>query len=192
MPDQDPWRVLIGAILSTRTRDEVTVEAVNRLLKSAPDPQALCRLDIFTIRRLIYPVGFYRTKARLLRKLAVVISTRHQGNVPRSHPELLALPGVGPKVANIVLARGFGIPAIAVDTHVHRIANRLGLVKAEKPAETERKLMAVVPEECLIDFNPLLVALGQTICLPRKPKCQRCPLDPLCPKTGLSRARMSR
>lgn len=192
MPDQDPWRVLVGAVLSTRTRDEVTVEAISRLLKRAPDPQTLCRLDIPTIRRLIYPVGFYRTKASLLRKLADVIITRHQGAVPASRTALLALPGVGPKVANIVLARGFGIPAIAVDTHVHRISNRLGLVKTKKPAETERKLMAVVPEECWIELNPLLVALGQTVCLPRSPECQLCPLDPLCPKAGLRRARMSR
>ncbi len=192
MPDQDPWPVLVGAVLSTRTRDKVTVKAVNRLLQRAPDPAALCGLDITNIRRLIYPVGFYRTKARLLKMLAKTILTRHQGNVPRSRNDLLALPGVGPKVANIVLARGFGIPAIAVDTHVHRIANRLGLVKTGKPDQTERKLMAVVPEECWLEFNPLLVALGQTFCLPRKPKCQGCPLDPLCPKTGLSRAKMSR
>lgn len=184
MPDKSPWWVLISAVLSTRTRDNVTLEAVERLRVRAPDAHTLGRLSPAEVARVIYPVGFYRTKAKKLVKLAQKIEDEHQGQVPNSFEELVKLPAVGPKVANIVLAQGFGIPAIAVDTHVHRIANRLGLVRTKKPAETEKRLCEIVPVRFWREWNRLFVALGQTVCLPRKPLCQQCPLNSICLKRG--------
>jgi endonuclease-3 len=192
MPDSDPWSVLLAAVLSTRTRDRTTVQALRRLITRAPNPSALAELKTPDIRRLIYPVGFYRTKAKLLKKLAQQLRTRHQGIVPRTRAELLRLPGVGPKVANIVLSRAFGIPAIAVDTHVHRISNRLGLVRTRTPEQTEHRLNRILPEKLKPELNPLLVALGQTICLPRKPRCPECPLQNLCPRRGVRTSRAGR
>lgn len=192
MPDRNPWQVLISALISTRTRDRVTIEAAARLLSKAPDPKTLAQLTTGSIRRLIYPVGFYRTKAKLLKRLTKEILLHHCGQVPKSRSELLHLPGVGPKVANIVLSRAFQIPVIAVDTHVHRIANRLGLVRTRTPKQTEKKLTQLVPEKLRIDLNPLLVGLGQTICLPRIPKCGQCPLNRFCKKIGVKKAETGR
>ncbi len=191
MPDKSPWWVLIGAVLSTRTRDNVTLEAVERLRVQAPDAHTLARLSPAEVARVIYPVGFYRTKAKKLVTLAQKIEDEHQGQVPDSIEELVKLPGVGRKVANIVLAQGFGVPAIAVDTHVHRIANRLGLVRTKKPKETEERLCAIVPVRFWREWNRLFVALGQTVCLPHKPLCPQCPLNSICLKRK-TRARKRR
>ncbi|MGB9741906.1 MAG: endonuclease III domain-containing protein [candidate division WOR-3 bacterium] len=180
---------MLGAVLSTRTRDETTAQAFRRLTAVAPTPAALAGLKTGEIRRLIYPVGFYRTKARLLKKLAQQLLTHHHGSVPRTRAELLHLPGVGPKVASIVLSQAFGLPVVAVDTHVHRLSNRLGLVRTTRPEQTERRLNAIVPEELKAELNPLLVALGQTICLPRNPHCPDCPLKNLCPQRRVRAAR---
>jgi len=190
MPDLDPWSVLLGAVLSTRTKDEMTVRAFRKLIAHAPDPIALAKLPPFRIRQLIYPVGFYRVKAKMLKNLASQLLTQYNGVVPRTRTELLRLPGVGPKVANIVLARAYHIPAIAVDTHVHRISNRLGLVQTITPKQTEHQLRQIVPQKFWTELNPLLVALGQTVCLPRQPRCPRCPLKKLCPKSGLNPPRV--
>lgn len=184
MPDKNPWWVLIGAVLSTRTRDTVTIEAVRRLQSLAPDVFALARLSPAEVAEVIYPVGFYRTKSKKLVALARTIRDRYQGQVPDSIDELTKLPGVGRKVANIVRSQGFGIPAIAVDTHVHRISNRLGLVQTKKPEETEKRLCKIVPVRFWEEWNRLFVALGQTVCLPRKPLCHQCPLDSMCLKRG--------
>lgn len=182
MPDQTPWWVLLGAVLSTRTRDAVTVEALNRLRLLAPDPSKLARLNPSEVESVIYPVGFYRTKAKMLTALAQMIQKSYQGKVPNSIGELMKLPGIGRKVANIVLSQGFGIPAMAVDTHVHRISNRLGLVLTGKPVETERRLREIVPVRYWRKWNRLFVALGQTVCLPRNPHCNLCPLRRMCLK----------
>ena len=138
------------------------------------------------IQKLIFPVGFYRTKAELLPRLARMLVDRWNGNVPRIMEELLELPGVGRKVASIVLSQGFGLPAIAVDTHVQRISNRLDLVRTSRPVDTERALMEILPRRQWKDWNHLLVALGQTVCRPRQPLCPVCPLSRLCPKRGVS------
>ncbi|MGQ9678184.1 MAG: endonuclease III domain-containing protein [bacterium] len=183
MPDQNPWWVLLGAVLSTRTRDTVTAEAVKRLRLQAPDAATLARLNPVDVARVIYPIGFYRTKAKRLVALAQMIQKSYQGKVPDSIGELMKLPGVGRKVANIVLSQGFGIPAIAVDTHVHRISNRLGLVLTGKPVETERRLREIVPVRYWREWNRLFVALGQTVCLPRNPHCDLCPLQRICLKS---------
>jgi endonuclease-3 len=184
MPQQDPFRILVSAVLSTRTQDPVTAAASARLFRLARDPLALSRLNPARIRKLIFPVGFYRTKAKLLPRLARMLVTRWSGKVPRTMTELLELPGVGRKVASIVLSQGYGLPAIAVDTHVQRITNRLDLARTSRPIETERELMEVLPRRAWKDWNHLLVALGQTICRPRQPLCPVCPVSRLCPKRG--------
>ncbi|MEO0050483.1 MAG: endonuclease III [candidate division WOR-3 bacterium] len=189
MPKGNPWQVLVGAVLSTRTKDEVTVAAAKRLLKVAPSPQRLAELKPEEVAREIYPVGFYQVKSKLLISLAGMIIKDYQGKVPKRKEELLRLPGVGKKVANIVLAQGFGVPAIAVDTHVHRISNRLGLVRTARPEMTEKYLHQILPRRFWLNWNRFLVALGQTVCLPRFPKCGLCPVVKLCAKCGVRVAR---
>jgi len=184
MPQQDPFRILVSAVLSTRTQDPVTAAASTRLFRLARDPGVLSRLNPTRVQKLIFPVGFYRTKAQLLPRLARMLVTRWGGKVPRTMTELLELPGVGRKVASIVLSQGYGLPAIAVDTHVQRITNRLDLARTSRPIETERALMEVLPRRVWKDWNHLLVALGQTICRPRQPLCPVCPISRLCPKRG--------
>jgi endonuclease-3 len=138
------------------------------------------------IQTLIFPVGFYRTKAKLLPQLAQMLVASWDGSVPRTMADLLELPGVGRKVASIVLSQGYGLPAIAVDTHVQRISNRLDLVRTSRPADTELRLMEMLPRHAWKDWNRLLVALGQTICRPRVPGCSACPVGRLCPKRGVA------
>lgn len=185
MPRRDPFRILVSAVLSTRTQDPVTAAASSRLFRRASSPRALARLSPAEIRKLIFPVGFYRTKAKLLPRLARMLLERWRGQTPRTMAELLVLPGVGRKVANIVLSQGFGQPAIAVDTHVQRISNRLDLVRTSKPIDTELSLMEILPRRCWKDWNRLLVALGQTVCRPQRPLCPVCPVSRLCPKRGI-------
>lgn len=190
MPHADPYPVLISAVLSTRTRDTVTSQASRRLLGRAPDPRRLAALAPGTIEELIFPVGFYHTKARILPALGRALS--RLGRVPRTIEKLTALPGVGRKVANIVLAQGFSIPAIAVDTHVHRISNRLGLVKTRRPEDTERKLMEILPRRYWLDWNRLLVAHGQTACRPQRPECGACAISRWCLRVGVKRSPVPR
>lgn len=185
MPAKDPFRVIISAVLSTRTQDPVTAAAARRLRQAASDSAALARLKPADIEKLIYPVGFYRQKARLLPVLGRMLVENWSGDVPRTMDELLLLPGVGRKVANIVLAKGFSIPAIAVDTHVHRICNRLGLVRTKTPEQTERALERSLPKRYWLEWNELLVAHGQTICRPMRPKCPECSINAWCRKVGL-------
>jgi len=188
MPQRDPFRILVSAVLSTRTQDPVTAAASARLFRRAPDPRALARLNPVRIQKLIFPVGFYRTKAKLLPRLARMLVGRWNGQAPRTMTELLELPGVGRKVANIVLSQGFGLPAIAVDTHVQRISNRLDLARTSRPIDTELALTEILPRHCWKDWNQLLVALGQTVCRPQRPRCPACPVSRLCPRHGVAAA----
>jgi endonuclease-3 len=185
MPQHEPFRILVSAVLSTRTQDPVTAAASARLFLRASSASALARLTPARIQKLIFPVGFYRTKAKLLPRLASMLVERWRGRVPRTMTELLDLPGVGRKVANIVLSQGFGLPAIAVDTHVQRISNRLDLARTSRPIDTELALMKILPRRCWKDWNRLLVALGQTVCRPLRPRCPACPVNRLCPKRGV-------
>ena len=192
MPTRTPFRILVSTVLSTRTQDSVTTAASARLFAVASDPVKLARLKPARIERLIHPVGFYRTKARLLPELARVLVERWDGRVPDTLDELTELPGVGRKVANIVLSRGFGKPAIAVDTHVHRISNRLGLVRSKVPEKTEARLAKLLPRRYWVEWNYLLVAHGQTVCRPIGPKCDACPLSRWCRRVGVNRFRHPR
>jgi endonuclease-3 len=183
---ETPFQVLIGTILSQRTRDEATDRASASLFARFPDADRLARAPIAEVERLIHPVGFYRAKARNLRACSRALLARYGGAVPTSMEELLTLPGVGRKTANCVLVFGFGEPAIPVDTHVHRIANRLGIVRTRSPEATEEALREVVPRPYWVPLNPLLVQHGQNLCRPNNPKCLECPILPWCP-TGRAR-----
>lgn len=176
-------------MISLRTKDEVTAAASARLLGRAASPGKLAALGEAAIARLIYPAGFYRTKARHLRQAARLLEERHGGRVPPSMEELLALPGVGRKTANLVRNLGFGLPGICVDTHVHRISNRLGWVRTRTPLETERALEAILPRRWWIPVNGLLVAFGQRTCTPQSPKCSACPIRRHCARVGVTRSR---
>lgn len=186
---RSPYHLLISCVISLRTRDEVTHIASQRLLERAPGPEALASLDEADIADLIYPAGFYRTKARQLRQIAEQLVTGHGGHVPSNRGQLLDLPGVGRKTANLVLGVGFGIPAICVDTHVHRIPNRLGLVRTRTPEATERSLQRHLPQVYWIDINDLLVTFGQNQCHPTSPRCSTCPLADLCRRVGVRQSR---
>jgi endonuclease III len=185
----DPFRVLIGCILSLRTRDETTAIAAPRLFAEASTPQTMIALGEDAIARLIYPVGFYRTKAGAIVGICRELIARFGGLVPDSIDALLTLKGVGRKTANLVVTQAYGKPGICVDTHVHRISNRWGLVGTRTPEETEAALRVALPRRYWIEYNTLLVAFGQTICQPLSPWCSRCPAAPLCPRQGVSRTR---
>ena len=187
--DHDPFRILIACLLSLRTKDETTGPAAGRLFRLAATPEALLRLTPKQIERAIFPVGFYRTKARVILGVCRDLMDRFGGAVPDDLEALLTLKGVGRKTANLVVTRGFRKPGICVDTHVHRIANRWGCVRTRSPEETEQALRARLPRRYWIEFNDLLVSFGQTICRPVSPYCSRCPIERLCPKLGVARSR---
>lgn len=179
---QDPYRILVGTLLSARTKDQTTAAAIGRLFPAAPNPEALERLSIEEIEELIFPVGFYHAKAQHLKALPKVLRERFGGVIPHTVEELVELPGVGRKTANLVVALAFHLPAICVDTHVHRINNRLGLVKTKTPLETEMALRKLLPERLWMDWNAIFVSFGQTRCKPIGPKCDGCPIGHLCPQ----------
>ena len=187
--DRDPFRVLVACILSLRTQDTTTGPASDRLFAVAATPEAMLKLTPRRIARLIYPVGFYRTKARVILGICRDLLERFGGRVPDTIDELLTLNGVGRKTANLVVTMGYGKPGICVDTHVHRISNRLGYVKTRSPEETEMALRGKLPRRYWIGYNDLLVSFGQNICTPISPHCSRCPVATLCRKVGVTTAR---
>ena len=186
---RSPYRVLISTLLSLRTKDETTLKASERLFKVADTPEKMLNLSKEQIEKLIYPVGFYHRKAEQILKISKILIEKYNGKVPDNLDELLKLPGVGRKTANLVLNEGFGKLGICVDTHVHRISNRLGLVKTKTPEQTEFALRKILPEKYWIIFNTLLVTLGQNICTPISPKCSICPIERYCPKVGVTKHR---
>jgi endonuclease-3 len=187
--DRTPFRVLIATILSLRTKDTLTAVVAPRLFALADTPEAMVRLSEEQIAQAIYPVGFYRTKARSIRETCALLIERYGGAVPSDLDALLALPGVGRKTANLVLTAGYGLPGICVDTHVHRICNRWGYVRTRSPEETEMALRAKLPPEHWIEINGLLVTLGQNICHPTSPRCSVCPVVTYCERIGVERSR---
>lgn len=178
----NPYLVLIGCILSLRTNDRTTYPATLRMLKLAKTPQEMKSVDIKDLEKAIYPVGFYGNKAKQIIELSRIISDEMNGKVPDTIEELCKFNGVGRKTANLVLAKGFGIPAICVDVHVHRIFNRLGLIKTKNPEETEFALRENLPQKYWLDINTLLVTHGQNVCKPINPKCDECPISDYCKK----------
>lgn len=183
------WVVLVSTLISLRTKDEVTLSSSRRLLAEAPTPEMLLTLDTDHIAQLIYPAGFYRTKAKHLQKIADILVHSYKGSVPDNMEALLRLPGVGRKTANLVLSEGYDREALCVDTHVHRICNRAGWVNTKTPDETEQVLRNILPSFYWRRTNWLLVLFGQRICRPQSPFCSRCPLASLCERRGIDRSR---
>jgi endonuclease-3 len=186
---RDPFKVLISCIISLRTKDEVTRESSMRLFEAADSPDKMSGLTEKKIEKLIYPAGFYRVKAKNIREISRRIANEYHGRVPDEIDELLKLPGVGRKTANLVVSMGFGKPGICVDTHVHRISNRLGYVWTKTPKETEFALRGKLPPQYWMDVNDLLVTYGQHICTPISPYCSTCRLAPYCDRMGVGKSR---
>jgi endonuclease III len=186
---RDPFRVLISCVISLRTKDEVTAGAAARLLGRARSPRGMLALSEREIARLIFPAGFYRVKARQLRAICARLIETFGGKVPDAIDDLLTLPGVGRKTANLVVAEGFEKPAICVDVHVHRIVNRWGYVRTRTPEQTEMRLRTRLPRHWWIPINPILVAFGRAICRPVSPHCSRCPVAGTCRRVGVTRSR---
>jgi len=186
---RDPFRILIACLLSLRTRDETTGPAAARLFALAATPAAILALPPRSIERAIYPVAFYRTKVRVVRGVCRDLLDRFAGRVPDDLDALLSLRGVGRKTANLVVTMGFQRPGVCVDTHVHRITNRLGFVATRTPEQTEQALRRTLPRRHWIGFNDLLVGFGQNLCHPTSPHCSRCPVTTLCHRVGVVRSR---
>ncbi len=186
---RDPFRILIACLLSLRTKDETTGPAAERLFALADTPEAMLRLTPRRIEHAIFPVGFFRTKARVILTICRALIERFGSKVPPDLDTLLTLRGVGRKTANLVVTMGFGLPGICVDTHVHRIVNRLGFVRTKTPEQTEWGLRAKLPRRHWIELNDLLVAFGQNICQPISPRCSVCPVRRACHRVGVTRSR---
>ncbi len=185
----NPYCVLISTLLSLRTKDDVTLKASVRLFEKADNPADMLKLSAREIENLIFPTGFYRTKAQRILEVSQVLMDKYGGRVPDTVEELLALPGVGIKTANLTLNLGFAIDAICVDCHVHQISNRMGWIKTKSPEESEKVLQTVMPRRYWIPLNELLVSYGQEVCTSVSPKCSLCPENSQCPKVGVVKSR---
>ena len=185
----DPFRVLISTILSLRTQDTTTAKVSKRLFELADNPHDMLKLSVKEIEKAIYPVGFYKTKARTIRYLCRELIDKYKSRVPDDLDELLKLKGVGRKTANLVVTLGYGKAGICVDTHVHRISNRLGYIKTKTPLETEMSLRKKLPKKYWIEYNDLLVSFGQHLCRPISPRCSVCPIEMYCDKVGVTKHR---
>ena len=183
---QSPFRVLISCILSLRTQDATTAKASHRLFALADSPETMLKLTAKKIEKLIYPVGFYRTKAKNILEICQTLIDRYAGQVPDSIDELLKFRGVGRKTANLVVTLGYRKAGICVDTHVHRISNRWGYVRTATPEKTEFALRDKLPKKYWIEFNDLLVSFGQHLCRPISPVCSQCPIAKYCSRVGVS------
>jgi len=187
--DADPFKILISCILSLRTQDRTSGDASERLFNLASNAEEMRRLDVRRIERAIYPVGFYKVKARRIKELSKAIMDRYGGRVPDELEELLKLNGVGRKTANLVITLGYKKDGICVDTHVHRIVNRWGYVRTSNPEETEFALRENLPKRYWLEINGLLVAFGQGICRPISPLCSQCSINRYCDRVGVKRHR---
>ena len=179
---KDPFLVLICCILSLRTNDKITIGSAKRMLEIGTTPKDFSKVDLDTLSKAIYPVGFYQNKAQQIINLSIELVEKYNSQVPNEIDELTKFKGVGRKTANLVLAKGFNLPAICTDVHVHRICNRLGCLQTKTPDETEMKLRKILPKKYWIDFNTLLVTHGQNICKPQKPMCDICSIKDFCKK----------
>lgn len=186
---KSPFLVLISCILSLRTKDQTTLPASERLFDLASTPQEMLRLSVQKIEKTIYPVGFYKTKAKTILGICKRLIKEFRGQVPDHMEILLTFKGVGRKTANLVLTEGFGKPGICVDTHVHRISNRLGYVKTKTPEETENELRKKLPTKYWMEYNSLLVLWGQNTCKPVSPFCSNCPIGKFCARVGVDKSR---
>jgi len=187
--DHDPFKVLISTMLSLRTKDSTTDEAFNRLFSLAATPGEMVEISQESIAQSIFPVGFYKTKAKNIQEASRILVEKYGGTVPETMDELLNLPGVGRKTANLVLILGFDKMGICVDTHVHRITNRWGYLSTKSPDETEMKLREILPEQYWKRINDCLVPYGQNLCVPISPYCSRCKLIEYCERVNVNKSR---
>lgn len=188
--NEEAFQILIGTILSHRTKDQRTEAATDALLARFPTAEKLAKAPLAAIRKLIKPVNFYKGKAKYVKKCAQELIEEFKGIVPRTMGELTSLTGVGRKTAGCVMVYAHELPhAIPVDSHVHQVSNRLGLVKTKTPEETEQELMQIIPEKYWLDVNELFVLHGQQTCVPVSPFCSRCPLKDVCPRAGVTNSR---
>ncbi|MGH7773239.1 MAG: endonuclease III domain-containing protein [Candidatus Binatia bacterium] len=186
---QDPFKILISCILSLRTQDATTEQASHRLFNLADTPVEMVQLSTKKIEKAIFPVGFYRTKAKNIRDICRTLIKKYSGKVPDEIDELMKLKGVGRKTANLVVTLGYRKPGICVDTHVHRISNRWGYVRTKNPKETEFTLREKLPKQYWIEYNDLLVTFGQHLCRPISPMCSQCPVERYCDRVGVAISR---
>lgn len=187
--DKDPFKVLLSTIISLRTKDEVTIEASKRLFKILSKPSDIEKVEIKDIEKAIYPCGFYKRKAIQIKDICIKLNKEFNGKVPDEIDILLKFKGIGRKTANLVVAEGYKKPAMCVDTHVHRISNRIGCVETKNPEETEFALRKILPVENWNEYNTIMVAFGQSICRPISPKCSQCPINKYCFKKGVEKSR---
>ncbi len=185
----DPFLVLVSCLLSLRTKDKTTIEASKRLFKISSNPKSMVKLPRERLEKLIYPVGFYRNKAKTILNISRKLVKSFYSKVPATLEGLLEFKGVGRKTANLVLGLGFGIPAICVDTHVHRISNRLGWIRTASPEDSEEALKKIIPRNYWIELNTILVTFGQNLCLPVSPFCSRCAVYKFCKRRGVLKSR---
>ncbi len=185
----DAFKILISCLLSLRTQDKNTEIASNRLFAVADTPQEILKLPDEKLENLIYSSGHYKKKARTLKHVSKVIINEFHGKVPSTREDLMSIKGIGPKTANIVLAFAFGKNVLPIDTHCHRIPNRLGWVKTKTPEKTEKELEKILPKKYWRDFNSIFVQFGKTICVPISPKCSICPISQYCPKISVKKSR---
>ena len=184
--ERTPFQILVSTIISLRTKDQITAEVSERLFKKAKTPEEILELSEKELAELLFPSGFYNNKAKTIKKISEILINDYNGNVPDSLDDLLKLPGVGRKTANLVISLAYKKPAICVDVHVHRISNRLGIVCTNSPEETENELMKRVPKKYWNKINDLLVSFGQTLCKPISPYCNKCPVMKYCSKNGVT------
>jgi len=186
---KDPFLILVGTLLSLRTKDELTEKVMERLIRRARTPEELLKIPVGELQKLIYPVGFYRNKSKILMNVARIITDTYKGTVPDSIDKLLTIKGIGRKTANLVVSEAYGKPGICVDTHVHRISNRIGAVTTKNPHQTEEALRKILPKQYWIIYNTLLVTFGKRICTPLSPRCSLCPIARLCARKGVMKHR---
>ena len=186
---RDPYKVLVSTLISLRTKDDVTMESSKRLFKLASTPGRMSEVPVRAIEKAIYPAGFYKTKARTIKQISRRLVNEHDGVVPDRIDDLLDFKGVGRKTATLVVSLGYGKDAICVDTHVHRVSNRIGFINTSTPQETEQALMALLPRKYWIGYNELLVTFGQQVCTPISPHCSTCAIQENCRQVGVDRHR---
>ncbi len=189
MRKADPFKILISCLISLRTKDENTEKVVKKLFKVVKKPEDIANMPISKLEKLIYSSGFYKKKARILKHVSKVIVEKYKGKVPSSKEELLKIKGIGQKTANIVLSFAFNKDVLPIDTHCHRIPNRLGWIKTKTPEQTEKELEKILPKKYWREFNAIFVLFGKKICKPTFPLCSKCPVRDYCKKVGVVNSR---
>jgi len=186
---RDPFKILISCLLSLRTQDKNTGKASEKLFAVADTPEKISRLPVNKIEKLVYSSGHYKKKARIIKHVSKILIEKFKGKVPNTKQELLSIKGIGPKTANIVLSFAYNKSVLPIDTHCHRIPNRLGWLKTKTPEQTEKELEKILPRKYWKEFNTTFVLFGKTICQPVSPLCSKCPVEKYCKKVGLKRSR---